>query len=145
MGRVVRYSDRKLASSSFELYSGVARPRSDTHVLRRTSTAIWRRRPPGAIPPRSLVHCHGMAPLIEFQLPILVVAIPTPAQGQQRHKLLPLPAAKGTCAFSKHYPPENYVIGALSDSLDLMAGWVLRWLSGVRTWLRQRRAFASRS
>jgi len=37
-----------------------------------------------------------MAALIEFQLPILVVAIPMPAQGQQRHKLLPLPAAKGT-------------------------------------------------
>jgi hypothetical protein len=30
-------------------------------------------------------------------------------------------------------------MGALSDSLDLMAGWVLRWLSGVRTRLRQRR------
>jgi hypothetical protein len=33
----------------------------------------------------------------------------------------------------------NYVIWALSDSLDLMAGWVRRWLSGVRTRLRQRR------
>ena len=43
-----------------------------------------------------------------------------------------------SCAFSKHYPPENYVIGALSDSLKLMAGWVLRWLSAVRTRLRQR-------
>jgi hypothetical protein len=27
------------------------------------------------------------------------------------------------CAFSKHYAPENYVIGAISDSLKLMAGW----------------------
>ena len=44
-----------------------------------------------------------------------------------------------TCAFSKHYPAENYVIGALSDSPDLMVRWVLRWLSGVRTRLRQRR------
>jgi hypothetical protein len=43
------------------------------------------------------------------------------------------------CAFSKHYPPGNYVLGALSDSLNLMAGWVLRWLSGVRTRLRERR------
>jgi hypothetical protein len=43
------------------------------------------------------------------------------------------------CAFSKHYPAENYVIGALSDSLDLMVRWVLRWLSGVRTRLRKRR------
>jgi hypothetical protein len=43
-----------------------------------------------------------------------------------------------SCAYSKHYPPENYVIGALSDSLKLMAGWVLRWLSAVRTRLRQR-------
>ena len=44
-----------------------------------------------------------MAALIEFQLPILVVAIPMPAQGQQRHKLLPLPAAKGTsCANRRH-------------------------------------------
>jgi hypothetical protein len=33
----------------------------------------------------------------------------------------------------------NYVIGALSDSLDLMVRWVLRWLSGVRTRLHQRR------
>jgi hypothetical protein len=41
------------------------------------------------------------------------------------------------CVFSKHYPPENYVIGALSDSLKLMAGWVLRWLSAVRTRLSQ--------
>src|SRR5215468_9232612 len=43
-----------------------------------------------------------------------------------------------SCAYSKHYPPENYVIRALSDSLKLMAGWVLRWLSAVRTRLRQR-------
>jgi hypothetical protein len=43
-----------------------------------------------------------------------------------------------SCAYSKHYPPENYVIGALSDSLKLMAGWVLRWLSAVRTRLRRR-------
>jgi len=41
--------------------------------------------------------------------------------------------ASFACAFSKHYPPGNYVIGALSDSLELMAGWVLRWLSAVRT------------
>jgi hypothetical protein len=41
------------------------------------------------------------------------------------------------CGFSKHYPPENYVIGALSDSLKLMVGWVLRWLSAVRTRIRQ--------
>jgi hypothetical protein len=29
------------------------------------------------------------------------------------------------CAFSKHYPPEseNYVIGVISDSVKLMAGW----------------------
>jgi hypothetical protein len=47
-------------------------------------------------------------------------------------------APQSACAFSKHYPPENYVIGALSDSLQLMAGWVLRWLSAVRTRLRQR-------
>jgi hypothetical protein len=47
-------------------------------------------------------------------------------------------AMRNACAFSKHYPPENYVIGALSDSLKLMAGWVLRWLSAVRTRLRQR-------
>ena len=44
----------------------------------------------------------------------------------------------GDCAFSKHYPPENYVIGALSDTLKLMAGWVLGWLSAVRARLRQR-------
>jgi hypothetical protein len=43
------------------------------------------------------------------------------------------------CAFSKHYSPENYVIGAISDSQKLMAGWVLRWLSAVRTRLRQHR------
>jgi hypothetical protein len=48
------------------------------------------------------------------------------------------PVEGQACAFSKHYPPENYVIGALSDSLKLMAGWVLRWLSAVRTRLRQR-------
>ena len=34
-----------------------------------------------------------MAALIEFQLPIVVVAIPMPAQGQKRHKLLPLTVA----------------------------------------------------
>ena len=44
----------------------------------------------------------------------------------------------GRCAFSKHRPPENYVIGALSDNLKLMAGWVVRWLSAARTRLRQR-------
>jgi hypothetical protein len=33
-------------------------------------------------------------------------------------------------------PPENYVIGGLSDSLNLMEGWVLRWLRAAR--LRQR-------
>jgi hypothetical protein len=44
----------------------------------------------------------------------------------------------GGCAFSKHYPPENCVIGALSDSLKLTVGWVLRWFSAVRTQLRQR-------
>jgi hypothetical protein len=43
-----------------------------------------------------------------------------------------------TCASSKHYPPENYVIGPISDSLELMAGWVLQWLSAVRMRLRQR-------
>jgi hypothetical protein len=43
-----------------------------------------------------------------------------------------------SCAYSKHYPPENYVTGALSDSLKLMAGWVLGWLSAVRTRLRKR-------
>ena len=42
------------------------------------------------------------------------------------------------CAFPKHYPPENYVIEALSDSLELMAGSVLRWLSAMRTRLGQR-------
>jgi hypothetical protein len=41
--------------------------------------------------------------------------------------------ASGGRAFSKHCPPENYVIGTLSDSLEHMAGWVLRWLSAVRT------------
>jgi len=45
---------------------------------------------------------------------------------------------RGACAYSKHYPPKNWFIGALSDSLKLMAGWVLRWLSAVRTRLRQR-------
>jgi hypothetical protein len=35
-------------------------------------------------------------------------------------------------------PPENYVIGAISHSLKFMTGWVLRWLSIVRTRLRQR-------
>ena len=45
---------------------------------------------------------------------------------------------RDTCAFSKHYPPENYVIGALSDNLELMAGWGLRWLSAVRTRLGRR-------
>ena len=45
---------------------------------------------------------------------------------------------KKGCAFSKHYPLGNYVIGALSDSLELMAGWVFRWLSAVRTRLGQR-------
>jgi hypothetical protein len=42
------------------------------------------------------------------------------------------------CAFSKHHPPGNYVIEAISDSLKPMAGWVLRWLSTVRTRLCQR-------
>ena len=37
--------------------------------------------------------------------------------GLTRHGLKRRP----TCAFSKRYPPENYVIGALSDSLKLMA------------------------
>jgi hypothetical protein len=36
------------------------------------------------------------------------------------------------------YHPENYVIGAISDSLTVMAGWVLRRLSAVRTRLHQR-------
>jgi hypothetical protein len=44
----------------------------------------------------------------------------------------------GGCAFSKHYPPENYVTGGLSDSLNLMERWVLRWLRAVRARLRQR-------
>src|ERR1700757_2746807 len=44
----------------------------------------------------------------------------------------------GGCAFSKHYPPENCVLGALSDSLKLTVGCVLRWFSAVRTQLRQR-------
>jgi len=34
--------------------------------------------------------------------------------------------------------PENYVIEAISDSLQPMAGWILRWLSALRTRLRQR-------
>jgi hypothetical protein len=55
------------------------------------------------------------------------------------HPLDCLSIAACPCAFSKHHPPENYIIGALSDSLDLMAGSVLRWLSGVRMRLRQRR------
>jgi CoA-transferase family III len=42
------------------------------------------------------------------------------------------------CPFSKRYPPQNYVIRALSDSLKAMTGWVLRWLSAVRTQLGQR-------
>jgi hypothetical protein len=50
----------------------------------------------------------------------------------------PIASAVDPCAFSKHYPPENYVIGAISDSPKLMAGWVLQWLSTVRTRLRQR-------
>jgi hypothetical protein len=50
----------------------------------------------------------------------------------------PICRNSNACAFSKHYPPENYVIGALSDSLKPMAGWVLRWLSAVRTRRRQR-------
>jgi len=48
------------------------------------------------------------------------------------------PSRQDSCAFSKHYPPENYVIGAISDSLKLMAGWVLRWLFAVRTRFHQR-------
>jgi hypothetical protein len=57
-----------------------------------------------------------------------------------RRSLLRAPGRRDmvSCAFSKHYPPENYVIWAISDSLKLMAGWVLRWLSAVRTRLRQR-------
>ena len=47
-------------------------------------------------------------------------------------------ATFATCAFSKHYPPENYVIRALSDSLKPKAEWVLLWLSALRTRLRQR-------
>ena len=43
------------------------------------------------------------------------------------------------CAFSKSYPPQNYVIRALSDSLKPMTGWVLQRLSAVRMGLRQRR------
>jgi hypothetical protein len=34
---------------------------------------------------------------------------------------------------SKRYPPENFAVRALSDSLKAMMGWVLRWLSAVRT------------
>jgi hypothetical protein len=48
------------------------------------------------------------------------------------------PAKTRRYTFLKHYPPEDCVIGALSDSLKLMAGWVLRWLSAVPTRLRQR-------
>ena len=57
-----------------------------------------------------------------------------------RRSLLRAPGRRDmvSCAFSNHYPPENYVIWAISDSLKLMAGWVLRWLSAVRTRLRQR-------
>jgi hypothetical protein len=43
------------------------------------------------------------------------------------------------CAFSKRYPPQNYVIRALSDCLKPMTGWVLQWLSALRTRFRQRR------
>jgi putative transposase len=42
-----------------------------------------------------------------------------------------------TRAFSKHYLHDNCVIRAISGSLKLMAGWVLGWLSTVRTRLRQ--------
>ena len=44
-----------------------------------------------------------------------------------------------SCAFSKRYPPQNYVIRALSDSLKPMTGWVLQRLSAVRMGFRQRR------
>src|SRR6202007_2275451 len=44
-----------------------------------------------------------------------------------------------SCAFSKRYPPENFAVPALSDSLKAMMGWVLRWASGVRTRFRRRR------
>jgi hypothetical protein len=43
------------------------------------------------------------------------------------------------CAFSKRYPPANFAVRTLSDSLKAMTGWVLRWLSAVRTRFRQRR------
>jgi hypothetical protein len=43
------------------------------------------------------------------------------------------------CASSKRYPPENFAVRALSDSLKAMMGWVLRWLSAVRTRFRRRR------
>jgi Homeodomain-like domain len=43
------------------------------------------------------------------------------------------------CAFSKRYPLENFAVRALSDSLMAMMGWVLRWLSAVRTRFRRRR------
>jgi hypothetical protein len=46
-------------------------------------------------------------------------------------------ARSGMTAHSqKHDPPENYVIGALSESVKLMAGLVLQWFSAVRTRLR---------
>ena len=42
------------------------------------------------------------------------------------------------CAFSKHYPPENYVIGHYGIALSSWRPGSLRWLSAVRTRLRQR-------
>jgi hypothetical protein len=46
-------------------------------------------------------------------------------------------ARLNACAFSKHYPPENYVIGHCRKP-RAMTGWVLRWLSAVRTRLSHR-------
>ena len=82
-----------------------------------------------------------MAALIEFQLPILVVAILMPAQGQERHKLLPLAAAKGTTVMSLYRvaasPPaatSKLCVGQGPGSSPLLLHKEKKWnfLSGSR-------------